>query len=129
MKNKLKLEIDRPTLACILVALGRWSDSAKEALAIADEDMMDWPYLAEFSLALEWMEEMRQTPGDSWRFKCGDGLAFALRHLIADARPVDAWTNVELGRLLAEIDAHLYNHAIPKIKRLPGAVGIKNLTM
>lgn len=106
--KKIKLEFDALTLRCLLASYARMRDGLIHDLKYEDTDGKDWWQITVFFAATELMtlRGKDKVPGQ-YKLKCSLAVAAGIRTLLDSAKPVDEWTNAELLRLIATIDAEI----------------------
>lgn len=105
----LKIEIDRPTLGCLLTGL---NEAADISLRRAEEwgEELDYETTATYWLLRETFEGMRdRADRDATHYKAKVQLsgAMALRYLCMITSPLDEWTNVTLISLCEQLDRYI----------------------
>lgn len=105
----LKIEIDRPTMGCLLSGMQELA-IANLRTAEANGEEMDYESSCTYNLLREFFVELRDRAAKDELFfksKIRLPLALALRMLILRTPPLDAWSNAELIRIGDELDRYI----------------------
>lgn len=105
----LKIEIDRPTLGCLLTGLQEIADINTRRAEEWDEEL-DYETAATYWQLRELFAYMRdRADRDATQYKCKLSLsaAMALRYLCTVTNPMDEWTNMTLINLCEFLDKYI----------------------
>jgi hypothetical protein len=109
--KKLKISIDKPTLACLLIGCSEMYDAHRQLNVFCAEDT-DSCTAATHLLIEEMVGELRNNPLhiQSYPLKLSASRAAAMLYWLDFSRPIDSWTMVTLGNIGQLCRNHMDNH-------------------
>jgi hypothetical protein len=121
--KRLKISIDKPTLACLLKGFGQLHDAHRK-LNIFSEHDPDFCSSATHLLIDEMVGELRNNPVyiASFPLKLNPSRAAAMLYWLEFAQPIDAWTMVALNDVRQLCRNHMDNH-LRNTKNTPKQIG------
>ena len=110
--DKLRLDIDRPTLAVLLNAFMQMEAQVRWDMAQVNsgKEDMNYDFYAQYFLLKEKFEFLRNKDmyqEEGFKLKCDISYCFALRGLVSISHPSDEWTNVKMIELSNQLDSFI----------------------